>query len=349
MGLHEPTHRYYAAASLVAVLITAREGFSAEVSEAESRSNLYEWIATAPVLVVGPVRRDDTRYLELEVKRSFRGRVQAGSILRVDLKHANREREVGHPPLEMERGKIYLVLLRPAPGVSKRGPPVYRLVRGCDGASTIPAETEEAWLDATTRLAEIQDRKDELSAWRSFARMLEETNPILVETALELFLKFRRGDASLLPAVRPLLDHPRHDFRERAAQLLGQVIVRSHDEPLPDLEEIQSELIAHARRDDSTDVRVAATRSLGSLQNQGIEEVLSEIAREDPDQSVRYEAERVLFERRTTSPAPGRRKEPSPAIRGEGALSTRWRRARHPQERLKRRDRASIDLPPVAT
>jgi len=310
MGLHEPTRRYYTAASLAAVLISARQGFSADAPELKSRSNLYEWVATAPVVVAGPVRSDDTRYIELEVKRPFRGQVRAGSILRVDLKHANREREVGHAPLEMERGKIYLALLQPAPGGGKRGAPVYRLVRGCDGAKSIPAETEAAWLDATTVFVEIQDRKDELSAWRSFARMLEETNPILVETALDLFLKFRRGDASLLSTVRPLLDHPRPDFRERAARLLGQVFVRSRDEPLPDLDGIQAELIAHARRDVATAVRVAATRSLGSLQNQALEQVLSEIARQDPDQSVRYEAERVLFERRTTPRAPERRKEP---------------------------------------
>ncbi|NIS35732.1 MAG: hypothetical protein GWN73_35300, partial [Actinobacteria bacterium] len=53
--------------------------------------------------------------------------------------------------------------------------------------------------------------------------MLEETNPILVDVALEQFLKFHRGDPETLLSVGPLLDHPQEDIRLHAARLIGQV------------------------------------------------------------------------------------------------------------------------------
>ncbi|NIR40789.1 MAG: hypothetical protein GWO22_34135, partial [Actinobacteria bacterium] len=68
-----------------------------------------------------------------------------------------------------------------------------------------------------------QDHRSETIAWSRFGRMLEETNPILVDVALEQFLKFHRGDPETLLSVGPLLDHPQEDIRLHAARLIGQV------------------------------------------------------------------------------------------------------------------------------
>jgi hypothetical protein len=45
-------------------------------------------------------------------------------------------------------------------------------------------------------------------------------------------------------------------------------------------------------------VRVAATGALSRLPGSEVQALLEEIAREDPEQTVRYAAERLLYERR---------------------------------------------------
>ena len=48
---------------------------------------------------------------------------------------------------------------------------------------------------------------------------------MLVDAALDLYVKFRREQVASIPIVQPLLEHPRPDVRRRAALLLGRVLV----------------------------------------------------------------------------------------------------------------------------
>ncbi len=57
-----------------------------------------------------------------------------------------------------------------------------------------------------------------------------------------------------------------------------------------------AELIGVARRDDTVEPRVAATRALAAFGVARVETVLDEIAATDPDQNVRYSAEKILLE-----------------------------------------------------
>jgi HEAT repeat protein len=142
--------------------------------------------------------------------------------------------------------------------------------------------------------------------------MIEETNPLLVETSLALFVKFRRADSSLLPSLRPLLDHPRDDFRTQAIVVIGQILERRGGVEGDDNSGLLAEIVGRARRDASVPVRAAATRALGAIRGPSMDEVLQEIARDDPEQAVRYEAERLLYERGAKRPAAG----PAGAVRG---------------------------------
>jgi hypothetical protein len=259
--------------------------------------DLYEWAATAPVVAVVEVQNDRGKFLDVEVAQCLRGGIAAGTRLWVDLKRANRDREEGRSALELESGPSYLVLLRRDEKRTNDHQPVFGLVRGIDGARELPAEGAPAVLDAMRRFVEVQDRKDEIAAWTSFREMLEETNPVLLGTSLDLFLKFRRGDLPLLPVLRPLLDHPRPDLRASAARLIGQIVERKAEGEIPDDVGILAELYARARRDPAVEVRVAATEAVGGIAGIGPEEILREIARSDPDQAVRYEAQKRLYER----------------------------------------------------
>ena len=60
----------------------------------------------------------------------------------------------------------------------------------------------------------------------------------------------------------------------------------------------QAELIGVARRDDTVESRVAATQALAAFGVARVETVLDEIAATDPDQNVRYSAQKILLEYR---------------------------------------------------
>jgi hypothetical protein len=62
---------------------------------------------------------------------------------------------------------------------------------------------------------------------------LQDDNPVLVDAALDLYVKFRRESTGLAPFVEPLLDHPRPDFRRRAALVLGRLLARAGPPTFP--------------------------------------------------------------------------------------------------------------------
>ena len=67
---------------------------------------------------------------------------------------------------------------------------------------------------------------------------------------------------------------------------------------LPDAADLRNDLVSRARRDAAVVVRIAATRALGGMHDANVQKVLEEIARDDPDQNVRYAAERLIYDRR---------------------------------------------------
>jgi hypothetical protein len=266
-----------------------------------AQPNLFEWLALAPVVVAGENLGTYGKYAEFQVEGLLRGEGAPQGVIRVNVRRANRDRnrQVDKEALRFDKGLSYLLLLTPVATRKPDALPTFELVRGARGAREIPPEGGETYLAAVRRFIRIQDRNDDLLTWREMSAMIEETNPILIQTALDQFLKFQRGDSELLGSLRPLLDHPSPLMRERAALLIGQILVRNGTEPLPDGPVLQSELVAKARRDSAVSVRVAATRALNGFDGRAVVEILEEIARADPDQAVRYTAERLIYERRT--------------------------------------------------
>jgi len=258
--------------------------------------NLYEWMATAPVVVGARVQDDDQRISVIEVVQAVRGEVKDGDTILLDVRRANRDRELFEPRLKLKAGRTYLMLLKPREK-KKGGTLPYFLVRGIQGAREVPAEGAALYLDAASRFAKIQDSHNESLVWTSFRQMLEEVSPVLIETSLDQFLKFQRESVDLIPLLRPLLDHPRPDLRQRALRLAGRVLERHPSGEIPDQEDLESEIIGHARRDSSVDVRIAATHALKGLPGPSILDILESISHDDPEQSVRYAAELLLHER----------------------------------------------------
>ncbi len=275
-------------------------------AHAASERNLYEWMAVAPIVVAGRVVADDGRHVELLVEEVFRGDAAAGALLLLDQRRANLGRPEGTPPLRLERGMRYLVLLET--DRARDGGTVYALVRGTHGARPLPEEGAAVWVEAASRLAALQERRDEEAVWSAFGEMLSADNPVLLDTALDMLGKFGRAEPGLLPRLRPLFSAPRPGIRGRALGLAGEAVRKSPAAELPDAEGLLVEIIGRARRDESPEVRGAAVEALGAFPGRRVETVLRQIAREDPEQEVRYRAERALYERREERQAPRGRK-----------------------------------------
>jgi hypothetical protein len=264
---------------------------------------LYEWMATAPIVVAADVLADDGKFVVARTIAAVKGGKSAAGTFEVDAREANRDRDEGVKALDLVKGRAYLFLLRPSSRGKKEPHPVFALERGVQGARELPAEGSQATIDAAVRLGAIQERRSDELLWASLPEFLQDENPVLVDAALELYVKFRRESASLIPIVEPLMEHPRPDFRRRAALLLGRTIVRPGAGALPERSEIIGALIGRARRDDDASVRREATIALSALPDLGVEETLRTIAADDPDQDVRLEAEKSLYARRLTAPA----------------------------------------------
>jgi hypothetical protein len=274
----------------------------AAIAAGPAALNWYEWIEPAPIVVTGRPVGDEGGYELLSVERVLRGAPPAERVVRIDVGRANRERDrlVHRHALRLETGIEYLLLLDAPARESKGSRPTYALVRGVGGVRELPAEGAESVIRAVVRFVQIQDSGDHEQIWRSMADLLESTDPLLTGTALDQILKFRRGEVELLPLVRPLLDHPSADLRERAARLIGQVLERARGraEEVPEPQRLRDELVARARRDGSVAVRVAATEALAELDEPSVWDIVGEIADDDPDQGVRFAAEKLIYEHR---------------------------------------------------
>ena len=261
------------------------------------RLGLYEWMGTAPIVVAGNVVEDDAKFTRAVVSTSIKGELAIGAVVEIDERKANRDRDDGAPALDLRNGKAYLFLLQRSNRGAKEPYPVFELTRGVQGARLLPVEGSAATIDAVVRLAEVQQRKNDDYVWTVLPDFLEDTNPILVDTALDLYVKFRRESLAIAPRLEPLLEAPRPEVRRKAAILLGRALGRQGADAIPERGTLVSALTGRARRDDDAAVRRAAAAALANLPDAGIDETLRAVARDDADQNVRFEAVKALSER----------------------------------------------------
>ena len=274
----------------------AEEG--GDEKHASDGRNLFEWTGVAPIVVAGTSLGEDGHHVDFRVSATLRGAIAVGDELRIDVREANRVRDrMLHPKaLRLDEGAEYVLLLERMAPEGK-----HRLVRGVYGARELPLEGREAYLEALRAFVEIQDVPSEELKWKRLTELLGGTNPLVIGTTLEEFLKFRRGGPDLLLTLLPLLDHPQPPLRGDTAKLIGQIVDRHREQGTTiDDESVRAELIARATRDESVPVRVAATEALAAFPPELVDSVLVDIAESDPEQQVRYAAQLVRLERRTS-------------------------------------------------
>jgi len=289
-------------ASVLASFYAGRARAVTEPPPDPIRLGLYEWMAVAPVVVAANVIGDDGKFVIAIAATPVKGSLKTGAAIEVDLRQTNRDREAGTPALDLVKGKSYLLLLSPSTRGKSEPHPVFALERGIRGAKELPLEGSAATVDAVVRLAALQERKSDELLWSTLPDFLQDTNPVLVDAVLDLYVKFRRESTAMVGVLEPLLEHPRPDFRRRAALLLGRVLARPGSAALPERAEVVSALTGRARRDEDPGVRREATAAIAALPDAGVDETLRRIAQDDPDQDVRFEAEKSVFVRRQGAP-----------------------------------------------
>ena len=296
MGLH----RILTIVAVLALSVLAVPSSRAvDLSHKIQELNYYEWTAVAPVVITGTSLGENGRYIEFRVNHALRGPVEPGEMIRIDLKYANRNRRRSDYPraLKLPQETDFIVLLE-NPQPTKDGNRAFRMARGILSVRELPVEAQQGVLDAVAMFLEIQNHKDDRVTWKRMGQLLEATNPLVVRNALEQMFKFRRGTLDHLFSLRPLFDHPDPTIREQAARLSGQIIERHGTDDVPEAAALMAELIGLARRDDTVEPRVAATQALAAFGVARVETVLDEIAATDPDQNVRYSAQKILLEYR---------------------------------------------------
>jgi hypothetical protein len=289
-----------AAASLLVVCL----GLSG-AAEAKPRT-LYEKLAYGRLIIVGTCLQQGWR-ATIQVDEVLKGDLAAQRI-QIAFRLQNFERSPGDQEIEFLLGERAILVLEPDPveGGDEKDVAVYLLSRGPEGKIDIPAEGSAALLGAVRRMVRIQSLGDQNEIWEEQRQLLREVNPLLVETGFQEVLKFRLGNEGLLPLLSRYLFHPRDSFRLDSLRVLAQIFdaSRRRGERLSESGTLIVEVLTIARGDTSPEVRAQAIRVLSVSGREDLREFMQEVARSDPSQLVRFEAQRSLLELEGQAPAP---------------------------------------------
>jgi hypothetical protein len=258
---------------------------------------LWDKSFRAELVVRVTVLDPDDRLAVMQVDEVIKG-TYFQETLKVVFRMENFAREMWQERIEFVEGGEMILFLE---HFRKRGiihkPDQFALLKGTQGKVDVPPEGADAFLQAVRRFAEIQTMGSQLAIWRAARELLEEENPYLVEAGFEQILKFRLSDEELVPVLLTHLDAQAVPFRQQAARALGQVFeeYRYKDEVLNTEDHMRDLLLHKAINDQSEVVRVESIRALEAKWDEGLLPSLRRIAKEDPSQAVRYQAERAIY------------------------------------------------------
>ncbi|HXI01917.1 MAG TPA: HEAT repeat domain-containing protein, partial [Candidatus Saccharimonadales bacterium] len=257
---------------------------------------------------------DSTRRPVLDVLHVFKGEWSRPTVTIVPFR---RESALDRPwlhPAVFVKGREYILFLLPwhapsgeddflhpdarrdADGDGDEA--LFRILNADQGVLDLPAEGSEAVTGALETFNEILGLRQYDQQSKALRGLLRATNPYLAEAGLEEVARFGLAQDEDREPLLALLSSPRADFRQSAAEILGQMGegARREGRSLPDSERIRDRLVAAAMKDRVPEVRAEAARSLGRFGDPSVREVLRKMSREDPDQEVRYRAEIALAE-----------------------------------------------------
>lgn len=261
-------------------------------AQAESRT-LYERLAYADLAVHIRTVDGSLRLAECQVLEVLKGRLTQDTIF-IAFRSDNLNRENFRDYLRFDDGKESVLLLEPVRDSlgNIKSADRFRLVGRFQGKIDLPQEGAQATIDAVRRLAAIQELSDIHQIWQAHRDLIHAANPLLVEAGFAQILKFRLGNAEMVPTILEFLNSRDDGFRRAALEVQAQIFRRSQrrDEPLGNEDHVVARLLTVAVEDPASEVRVAAVQALQAYGRPDVLAALQQLARNDPSQDVRYEA-----------------------------------------------------------
>jgi hypothetical protein len=263
-------------------------------------AELLERLSAGPVVVLATARRVDGK-LQLSVKEVLRG----GSLpetLRVAFRGNNLMRQPDTAPFQAREGETAIYVLTPWVDSRGRQPkPELFMPAGFAGARIpLPPEGGEALLAA---VREIVVHQDDVEAGQE-ARVLgwiSGQNPWLIDAGLVIAGQLVMADVDWVPILLERLRDASPERRLRALAVIGGAMERGRiGDPGGDLEiderveACQEAVVRLARTDPEFEIRASAVKIVARAGIPGAREVLGVIAKDDPNQNVRYEAAAAL-------------------------------------------------------
>ena len=253
-------------------------------------------MARSDLVVYVVVTDGEQRYAQVRIKETLRGAAPA-EALRIDFRDLNLQLR-GQELVTFREGEEYVLFLeKPSWRKPKeKNRDIYAMYHGRRGRLLLPPEGRGIPLEAARLLAGLVDRppEDQVDGLRA---LMIRPNPVLREAALEELRRMNACSIADLGALSLLARDPLPAIRGRAIATIGDVLKDPGDELAQEARRAALELCRERARNDLVGaVRVEAIRALGSWQEHpDVVPDLRAIAGIDPDQSVRYEAERILF------------------------------------------------------
>lgn len=263
------------------------------------------WTKTfrAELVVRVRVLDGDNRLATMKVEEIIKGDYDR-ETLRVVFRAMNLSRNYWEEKVVFPLGAHEILFLRPFVKKGKvNAPDQFELVGGHHGTEEVPPEGNDAYLQAIRQFVIIQGMGSQLAIWNQSRQLLESENPYLVQAGFEQVLRFRLADEEMVPVLLLRLEDETVAFRSQAARCLRDVFedFRREKKTLTAEDHLRDMLLFKAMNDQSVDVRVEAIRTLQAGRDADLVPSFRQIAREDPSQAVRYQAERTIHEIQGTS------------------------------------------------
>jgi len=270
--------------------------------EADVRDlTLYQKVGRAPLVVWGEVTDGVHRFAAIKTVEVLKCSIpeKPGDHFRIAFRLDSFLRRPWEDKISFATNERVLLFLRKFTKEDGEQPEgdLYTLMWGAQGREALPAEGAEATVDAARAFVSIQAERDYDRQAEMLRDAIGSRNPILVSGAFGELLAARLGELSMLPQLVEFLDNPRDDLRVLALQTMRQIIADAGTagREIPNRVQLTDQLRGRTALDPSAPFRVQAVKTLAVLGGDGVRAFLQQLARDDPSQDVRYEAERALL------------------------------------------------------
>lgn len=247
----------------------------------------------------------------LAVLEPLRGPADLPEELRLAFRGANRMRKPGEPAFQVDEGEQAFFILEP--WLDSHGdwpkPDLFRPAGGYRARIPLPAEGAPALVEAVRALVAYEDDPDRSAAEGRLVGWLTGSNPFLVDVALDQAARFALAGPAWIPGLLERMRDASPQRRQLAAKAVELALSRGRLSPRRGdgadssgdalVASCRESLVRLARSDPEPEVRRVAVSHLATS-GLKVWRVLEAIAREDPDQNVRYAAAAALQEHRRT-------------------------------------------------